>query len=98
LAYIVGEDKKVTIQSVTIALTQGNVAVIASGLQEGQQVVTEGQDKLQTGSVVAPKNPTAPQGGAPANALEAPQVKPPNPKIDSTSYKPRKAENLGGVR
>jgi multidrug efflux system membrane fusion protein len=77
LAYVVGADKKVTIQPVTIALTQGNIALISSGLQEGQQVVTEGQDKLQAGSLVSPKNVVAPKGGAPTNAQQLPQGTPP---------------------
>jgi multidrug efflux system membrane fusion protein len=96
LAYIVGADKKVTIQPVTIALTQGNIALISSGLQEGQQVVTEGQDKLQAGSVVAPKNPTAPTSGAPAIAQEPPQENP--GQKSSTPNFTRTAKNFGGAR
>ncbi len=98
LAYVVGEDKKVTIQPVTIAMTQGNIALISSGLQEGQQVVTEGQDKLQSGSVVAPKNLVAPKTGAPANAEEMPRGKHgKNAAADSTGS-PSTAENFGGKR
>jgi multidrug efflux system membrane fusion protein len=61
LAYVVGPDKKITIQPVVIALTQGNSALISSGLNAGDQVVTEGQDKLQAGSMVTAK---APRGAA----------------------------------
>src|SRR5208337_3694093 len=75
LAYVVGSDNKITVQPVTIALTQGNIALISSGLQAGQQVVTEGQDKLQAGSVVAPKNPKGPKSAAPANANDKSQDK-----------------------
>jgi multidrug efflux system membrane fusion protein len=99
LAYVVGADKKVTIQPVTIALTQGNIALIASGLEEGQQVVTEGQDKLQSGSLVAPKNPAVPKTGAPANAQEMPQGKHgKNTAADSAGNNPSTAENFGGKR
>ena len=99
LAYVVGTDQKVTIQPVTIAITQGNVAVISSGLQEGQQVVTEGQDKLQSGSLVAPKNPAVPKTGAPANAQEMPQGKHgKNTAADSAGNNPSTAENFGGKR
>jgi len=99
LAYVVGADKKVTIQPVTIALTQGNIALISSGLQEGQQVVTEGQDKLQSGSLVAPKNPTAPATGAPANAQEMPQGKHgKSAAADGAGGLPKTAENFGGKR
>jgi multidrug efflux system membrane fusion protein len=96
LAYVVGEDKKITIQPVSIALTQGNLALIATGLQEGQQVVTEGQDKLQAGSLVSPKNPVAPKVGAPANAQDAPQGK--HGSKNTNGDVPRTAENLGGTR
>jgi multidrug efflux system membrane fusion protein len=97
LAYVVGADKKVTIQPVTIALTQGNIALISSGLQEGQQVVTEGQDKLQSGTVVAPKNPPAPKMGAPANAQEVPQEKH-RKNAGAEGAGTKTAENLGGKR
>jgi membrane fusion protein, multidrug efflux system len=62
LAYVMGTDRKITIQPVTIQMTQGNVSLVASGLQEGQQVVTEGQDKLQAGTTVAPRTPSAGAG------------------------------------
>lgn len=100
LAYIMGPDHKVAIQPVTIAMTQGNIALISSGLKEGQQVVTEGQDKLQNGSLVAPKNPVTPPAGVPANAQEKPQgnqgVK--NGSAYGAGNPPKTAENLGGSR
>ena len=40
----------------TVSLTQGNTTVIASGLDPGDMVVTDGQDKLQTGSRIEPRN------------------------------------------
>jgi multidrug efflux system membrane fusion protein len=101
LAYVVGGDKKITIQPVTIAMTQGNLALISNGLQEGQQIVTEGQDKLQAGSTVAPRNPTAPKSGAPANAQELPQGPPQGKHVpksaiaDGMSNLPKTAENFG---
>ena len=55
LAYVMKDDHRIVIQPVTIALTQGNIAVISSGLQAGELVVTEGQDKLQAGTFVSPK-------------------------------------------
>lgn len=74
LAYVMGTDRKISIQPVSIALTQGNVALISSGLQAGDRVVTEGQDKLQAGSLVSarvvspePVLTTAP-GAAPSGA------------------------------
>jgi len=98
LAYVVGADKKVLIQPVTIALTQGKIALIATGLQEGQQVVTEGQDKLQAGSLVAPKDGVPPKNGAPANTLNAPQEKPELKQVNGKPIIRRTTENPGGQR
>lgn len=55
--YLVDDKNTVQIRPLQIALTQGNVAVIASGLQPGEKVVTDGQEKLQAGSRVAPQGP-----------------------------------------
>jgi membrane fusion protein, multidrug efflux system len=108
LVYVMGADRKITIQPVTIALTQGNIALISAGLQAGQQVVTEGQDKLQTGTVVAPKSPITPKAAVPASAQEAPQgALPGTPQgkrgpnsatVDGSPASPRTAENAGGAR
>jgi hypothetical protein len=103
LAYVMGADHKITVQPVTIALTQGNIALISDGLQAGEQVVTEGQDKLQAGTLVGPKSPKA---AAPVNAQDTPQVAPagtPQGTRHSTTPEgsqalPRTAENLGGGR
>lgn len=50
--YAVKSDKTVEIRPVTIALTQGNLVAIRQGVAAGDLVVTDGQDKLQTGSKV----------------------------------------------
>ena len=42
----------VTERPIQIEMTQGNVAVIRSGLSDGETVVTDGQDKLRNGSRV----------------------------------------------
>jgi multidrug efflux system membrane fusion protein len=41
---------------VTISLTQGNTTVTTSGVNPGDTVVTDGQDKLQTGTKIEPRN------------------------------------------
>ncbi len=66
-AYVVDTDNTVKMQPVQISLTQGNTVVIASGLQAGERVVTDGQEKLQAGSKVAPQAPQQ-QGGQSRNA------------------------------
>jgi membrane fusion protein, multidrug efflux system len=53
-AYVVKADKTVEVRQVKVTLTQGNMSVIASGVAAGEQVVTDGQDKLQGGSHVEP--------------------------------------------
>lgn len=53
-AYVVKPDKTVEVRQVKVALTQDNLTVVASGLAAGDQVVTDGQDKLQSGSRVDP--------------------------------------------
>jgi len=56
-AYLVDANNIVQMRPVQIALTQGSTVVIASGLQGGDKVVTDGQEKLQAGSRVAPQPP-----------------------------------------
>jgi multidrug efflux system membrane fusion protein len=50
--YAVKSDSTVEARTVTIALTQGTVTLIASGVSPGDTVVTDGQDKLQSGSKI----------------------------------------------
>ncbi len=75
--YIVKQDKTAEVRPVNIAITQGNLAEIASGLSPNETVVTDGQDKLQAGSRVEPhaqgqsqmenRNPPAPGSQTPPN-------------------------------
>jgi len=63
--YVVKPDKSVDIRSVMVALNQSNLSVIESGLTPGEVVVTDGQDKLQSGSRVEPRTGAA--GGGNSN-------------------------------
>jgi membrane fusion protein, multidrug efflux system len=45
-------------QPVDVARDDGTLAVIAKGLTEGQQVVIDGQSRLQTGTRVAVQDTT----------------------------------------
>lgn len=65
--YTVNPDKTVQDHAVTISLTQGDTTVITSGLNPGETVVTDGQDKLQRGSRIEPRA-TTPPSGAPGAA------------------------------
>ena len=45
--YVVSAEKTAEMRPVTIGLTEGTTSVIANGLNPGEEVVTEGADKLQ---------------------------------------------------
>ncbi len=50
--FLVHADKTVAMQPVTLASTVGDIAVIASGIKPGDQVVVDGQLHLQDGATV----------------------------------------------
>jgi membrane fusion protein, multidrug efflux system len=51
--YVVTPDSKVAMRPVTVGMDDGKVAVVASGVEENAQVVTNGQSRLQDGTRVA---------------------------------------------
>ena len=51
--YVVKSDGTVDLRSVQVDFTEGNNAIIRQGLQPGESVVVDGQDKLQQGSKVS---------------------------------------------
>jgi membrane fusion protein, multidrug efflux system len=59
--YAVNPDKTVQDRQVTVSLTQGDTTVITAGLNPGDMVVTDGQDKLQRGSRIEMRT-SAPSG------------------------------------
>jgi multidrug efflux system membrane fusion protein len=65
-AYVVKADKTVEVRPVKVAFSQGNVSAIESGLAAGDLVVTDGQDKLQGGTLVDPHTTTSAPAGRPA--------------------------------
>jgi membrane fusion protein, multidrug efflux system len=67
--YVIGAGNKVNRVDVDVIATQDNLAVIGKGLTAGEQVVTEGQYRLDNGVVVSVKPaPPAPTPTAPAVA------------------------------
>jgi multidrug efflux system membrane fusion protein len=62
--YRVKPDKTVEARNVTVSVSQGNTSAIAGGVNPGDIVVTDGQDKLQTGSSIEPRD------GASSNTSE----------------------------
>jgi membrane fusion protein, multidrug efflux system len=65
--FVVKSDNTVDVRPVTIAFTQDNVSVIASGISPSEVVVTDGQDKLQQGSKIETR-PATPSGNRPQQA------------------------------
>ena len=56
-------------QPVKVDLTQGNISLIASGVAAGDQVVVDGQDRLQSGSQVE-SHSASPNGGSGGGAQD----------------------------
>ena len=52
--WVVGDAGKLMARSVTIARYEGQTVLIASGVNEGENVVTLGVEKLDEGLVVRP--------------------------------------------
>ena len=69
-AYVVGANGKVAMQPITVDTTQGDIAVIRSGLKGGETVVTDGQLTLKPGATVrvAGQRPGPAAGASPPPA------------------------------
>src|SRR6266404_3763552 len=76
--YVVQTGKTAKIQTVTIALTTANSVGLSAGLNAGEVVVVDGQDKLQDGSQVNPS--TAPAAAPNAQSTNAGQQ--PSPRSE----------------
>jgi multidrug efflux system membrane fusion protein len=61
---------KASMQAVKVDLTQGNIALIATGVSVGDQVVVDGQERLQSGTPVEvhDASPSGPAGGSAGGA------------------------------
>jgi multidrug efflux system membrane fusion protein len=60
--FVAKADNTADIRPVTVAFTQDNQSVIASGLSPSEMVVTDGQDKLQAGSKIEVRQQPKPSG------------------------------------
>jgi membrane fusion protein (multidrug efflux system) len=52
---VIGSDNKIKIKNVVVGAKQGEYWVVKSGVQPGDRVVTEGNDKMRDGAQVNPK-------------------------------------------
>lgn len=79
--FLVTPGNTATVRNVTVAITEGDEVGTNSGLQPGDVVVTDGQDKLQEGSKVdthgSPSSGSTTPPVAPANAGPSPAGKTP---------------------
>jgi multidrug efflux system membrane fusion protein len=94
--YTVDSNNTVKIQTVTVAQTTESTAGISSGLNLGEIVVTDGQDKLQDGSKVTTS--TSPNGNAtPPSGENAP---PTTPAVPNSNRKQTQsgAANTGAIK
>jgi len=76
-AYVVQPDQTVQPHNIEIEHNEGDIAVIAKGLSEGETVVVDGQNQLRAGSKVIPR-----QAGQPVRAQregEVPRAVSPRP-------------------
>ena len=83
--FAVKPDKTVDMRTVTVGYTTTNIATIDSGLNPGEMVVTDGQDKLQPGTRIEIR------GGAGTAPTDAPSGGPGNPGSSRKSAQPAKS-------
>jgi membrane fusion protein, multidrug efflux system len=85
--YVVRNGNTVKIQTVTIAQTTANSVGLSAGLNAGDVVVVDGQDKLQDGSQVNPSAAAAP------NAQNANGGQQPSPQNNAQSGAKRRSDS-----
>jgi membrane fusion protein, multidrug efflux system len=88
--YVVDSGKTAKVRAVTVGTTTGNSIVIQTGVQPGDEVVTDGLDKLTDGSRIQPRNPTGGPAGTTSNQLSKSQPAnspgSPNPKAKPPAH------------
>ncbi len=100
-SYVVDSNNTAEVRNIQVALTQGNLVLLASGLQPGERVVTDGQEKLQAGMKVeptAPRQQNAPAQSSVGNApgMEQAPATPPMTGAQGPSGSPPGSRNRGG--
>lgn len=95
--YVMKPDKTVEARPVNVATTEGNLTEIASGVTPAEVVVTDGQDKLQPGSLVEPHQASGAQPTGARNARNG-APGPANPNVPNPTLPGgrRGSGNAGG--
>jgi multidrug efflux system membrane fusion protein len=70
-AYVIQPDQTVQPRPIEIEINEGDISVIARGLNEGEQVVADGQNQLRAGAKVSTK-PAGQPGRAPKPEARGP--------------------------
>ena len=74
--YAVDSSNTVKIHNVTVAQTTAGTVGISNGLQPGEVVVTDGQDKLQDGTKVVPNQAPTPASSPASSPVSSPAAAP----------------------
>jgi multidrug efflux system membrane fusion protein len=72
-AYLIKPDKTVEMRPIKVAQTEGNLALVDEGLKPGEQVVVDGQYKLQPGAHVELTTPQPSKEARPAQVRQPKQ-------------------------
>jgi len=75
-AYVIKPDKTVEMRPIKVGQTEANLALIDEGLKAGEQVVVDGQYKLQAGSHVELTTPQPQMPAAPGRPPTGKSMKP----------------------
>jgi membrane fusion protein, multidrug efflux system len=93
--YIVQNGNIVKIQTVTIAQSTADNVGVSAGLNPGDTVVVDGQDKLQDGSKISPSTPSAPNGPN-ANGAQQPSSQQGNTQGNPGARRRSQSPQTGG--
>lgn len=91
-AYVVKQDKTAEMRPVQVAQIDGGQALIDNGLLEGEQVVVDGQYKLQPGAAVQITTPSQPAKGKQLTQASEPTA-PGQPPQNNQSPEPNGSEH-----
>jgi multidrug efflux system membrane fusion protein len=97
--YLAQRDNTVKIQPVTVALASGSSVGVSTGLQAGDNVVVDGQDKLQDGSKIEARTSTggstAPGGSQAQNQDQTPSSNQPSQQGQSSQQPASSSGRMG---